>query len=259
MSIKKTIKDGRWWSKAWTLVDGCTPVSTGCDNCWLRQMSHRFDAELTDEQGNWLKVIRYREDRLDLPTNVKKPTVFAVWSDLFHLSIPADFIIEAFKRMEHCEQHTFLVLTKRPERIASVLYGQEGNFYLGGGDYMPNVWLGTTVENQEMADKRIPELIKCKPFNLFLSAEPMLGKIDIQKFLAAAIGENYPYEPIYAQVVCGGETGPKARPLHPEWVRSVRDQCQAAGVPFFFKGMLLDKKHTRILDVRTYDELAWSK
>lgn len=247
------IISGKYWSKAWSLVEGCTPISPACDNCWLKAMNHRFKTEialtdggvlnLTDDDGNWSGDVISMVSRLDLPMKTKKPTIFAVWSDLFHEAVPVDFIIEAFERMEYCEQHTFLVLSKRPERMLSVLYGQEGNFYLGGGDYMPNVWLGTTVENQEMADKRIPELIECAPGHLFLSIEPMLGPVKIFPHYSKNIN----------QVICGGETGRNARRCNPDWVRSLRDQCKAAGVRFFLKKI----GKSRELDGTTHDDLAW--
>lgn len=132
-------------------------------------MAHRFQREipcddgsvqtLTNNDGSWSGNVIMMPERLNIPLKIKKPTVFSIWSDLFHELVSTEFIIEAFERMEHYKQHTFLVLTKRPERIEPVLFGQEGNFYMGGGDYMPNVWLGTTIENQEMADIRIPLLI----------------------------------------------------------------------------------------------------
>lgn len=244
----------KYWNKAWSLVDGCTPVSPACDNCWLAQMGNRFEPKRLKKQcrdcidygiipiqcndltcaGHFTGTVRIREDRLNIPMKIKKPTIFAIWSDLFHPSVPADFIIEAFERMKYCGQHTFLVLTKRPERMESVLYGPEGNFYLllGSRHYMPNVWLGVTVENQKMVDERIPYLLQCQPFKLFLSVEPLLGKIDISGWLTQCDLKTR----IISQVICGGETGHNARPMHPDWVRCLRNQCMAAEVPFFFKG-----------------------
>lgn len=254
----------KYWSNAWSLIEGCSPVSSACDNCWLRQMSHRFNAELTDEKGAWLKVIRYREDRLDIPLKTKKPTTFAIWSDLFHESVPADFIIEAFERMAYCPQHTFLVLTKRPERIASVLYGQEGNFYLGGGDYIQNVWLGTSVENQEMADKRIPELLKCEPFNLFLSIEPLLSPIDLK--LTTEFSTKYYLikgRPSIKQIVVGCESGHKARQTDNKWIRDIKNQCEAAGIHLFIKQIQINGKIEKDISKFPEDlrirELIWER
>src|SRR4030067_337737 len=150
----------KYWDKSWSLVEGCTPVSPACQNCWLKAMAHRFKTsiecedgsclELTDDDGNWMGDVILMKSRLDIPMKIKKPTVFAIWSDLFHERVPADFIIEAFERMEYCKQHTFLVLTKRPERIATVLYGQEygqeGHFYLGAGDYIQNQCIAKEIK-----------------------------------------------------------------------------------------------------------------
>jgi protein gp37 len=180
-----------------------------------------------------------RQDRLDLPLKTRKPTTFAVWSDLFHPDVPADFIVEAFEVMSVCSgeriltrdgyktypRHTFLVCTKRPERMHSVLYGPEGNFYLGGNDYIPSVWLGTTTENQEMAEKRIPELLKCRPFNLFLSAEPLLEAISIPHEWLKQI----------RVVVIGCESGPYVRETKQEWIDDLVNQCRQAGVRVWVK------------------------
>lgn len=271
----------KYWDTAWSLVEGCTPISPACDNCWLKTMNHRFETEievtgrgdvkLVDYLGNWSGDIIPMKSRLNLPRQIKKPTVFAVWSDLFHSSVPTDFIIDAFGRMEHCKQHTFLICTKRPNRMADFI-----EEWLTKKPVLNNCFLATTVENQEMADKRIPELLKCKPFNLFLSIEPMLDEIDLDKICLdnscyESEGDIRPWGDIN-QIICGGETGRNARPCNPAWVRSLRDQCKVAGVPFFFKGWgkyipntneLSSEKYQshgifrRDIDGITHDDLAW--
>lgn len=226
---------GKYWDKSWSLVDGCTPVSEGCEHCWSAAIQKRFLGDhsenplsLVDQQGLYDGVIRIRKDRLNIPLKTRKPTIFSIWNDLFHEQVSAEFIIKTFEVMEHCKQHTFLILTKRPERINPVLFGQEGNFYLGGGDYMPNVWLGTTVENQEMADKRIPLLIRgADSFKRFLSFEPMLGEINNQ----------YLHTNDIHQVIVGAETGHHARPCKPDWIRSLRNQCEQANISLFVKNI----------------------
>lgn len=223
--------DGKYWDRAWSLVDGCTPVSPACDHCWLRDMDRRFHPEN-------LKGVTPRYDRLEVPLKVKKPTVWAVWSDLFHESIPRDFQEKAFCVMGDCPQHTFLVLTKRPEIMEPFVKWFNGIY----PHEPPNIWLGVTAEDQEQADKRIPILLQIPAVHWWVSLEPMLGEIDIIRWLpdhtaramGAAIGVDVAC-PTIDCVVLGGETGPGARPMHPDWVRSVRDQCAAAGVPFFFK------------------------
>lgn len=237
----------KYWGKSLQLIEGCTPVSAGCDNCWSASMTHRFKEGFV-VNGKFNSMIRINDSKLDLPLKTRKPTVFSVWNDLFHEGVPAEFIIQAFEVMDVCNgqrtltpkgwrtyaTHTFLILTKRPERIHPVLFGKEGNYYLGSGDYIENVWLGTSVENQEQADIRIPLLIKSADyFPKFISIEPMLSAINLYQYFWTAGGQKA--NNIH-QVICGGETGRDTRPLHPDWVRSLRDQCQAAEVPFFFKG-----------------------
>ena len=155
--------------------------------------------------------------------------------------------------VEYCKQHIFLVLTKRPLRIHSVLYGQEGTFWLGGGDYLSNVWLGTTVENQEQAKIRIPHLLKCLPFRLWLSVEPMLDKIDLCPYLDT-------YSRRLNWVVCGCESGPNARLTSLDWIRALRNQCIDAQVPFFLKQMRIDGKLVKMpkLDSRKWQELPFN-
>ena len=282
------IDKGRYWDKAWTLVEGCTPVSTGCDNCWSAAMAHRFKQGLTDK-GKYTGFIKTREDNLNLPLRVKKPTVFAIWNDLFN--VPTKFIDVVLDVIGACPHHTFLVLTKRAHLLEEKIYRvteENGCRELGGGDYVPNLWIGVSIENQQSVDERIPYLLQI-PGKKFLSVEPMLEKIDLKKYLAFNIRKCYPCQPSFDQVICGGETGHNARPCHPDWVRSLRDQCHEAGVPFFLKslgmwkscgcGKLHDyfdynKKHFysakcenvfyrkaagRLLDGRTHNELAWRK
>lgn len=243
MTNPDRIAKGLYWDEAWSLVSGCTPVSPGCDRCWSARETHmrannpndkvRARAQgLTNQVGCFNGGIRLNNEFLDKPLRKRKPTVFAVWTDLFHPDVPFDFILRAWMVMARSRQHTFLVLTKRPEIMNHLLSFQYQRLDLP----LPNVWLGTTAENQAMADERIPLLLQTPAAVRWVSVEPMLGPVDLEKTsnleprdCSAEWLEHLDW------VVCGGESGHGARPMHPDWVRSLRDQCQAAGVPFLFK------------------------
>jgi protein gp37 len=213
--------------------------------------------------------VRVHPERLDIPLKRKKPTVWAIWNDLFHKDVPWRFVDDALAIMGCCEspdmrKHIFLVLTKRSQRMLNHARHRQENCMV----WPPNVWAGVTVCNQSEADEKIPIMLQIPAAVRWVSIEPMLGPMDIKKYLCShANCEDWGlchgnHRNLCAQngmiswVVLGGETGLGARPMHPDWVRSVRDQCQAAGVPFFFKGMLLDKKKkTLYLDGRTHLEV----
>ena len=222
----------KYWDKAWSLVSQCTPVSPACDNCWLRAMDARFGKA-------WKGDVITNENRLDIPLKIKKPTTFAIWSDLFHEKVPDDFILLAFEIIAHCPQHKFLICTKRPERMAHII-----NHYKVV--YQQNTFLGTTVENQEQADKRIPELLKCRPFKLFLSVEPMLEPIDLTRWLPYGKGQT-----VYQAIVAGCESGHHARPTDEDWVLDLREQCLVAKVPLFIKQLSINGKMCYDLKIST--------
>ncbi len=163
-----------------------------------------------------------REDNLDLPLRTKKPTVFSIWNDLYHEEVTDEFRFKAYDVMSMCPQHTFLILTKRAALMAEFF-----NEIFGFG-IDKNVWHGISAENQQTADERIPYLLKF-PGKRFLSIEPMLGSIDFN------LGWNLHLIEKINAVLLGGESGKNARPMHPDWARTVRDLCAEAGVPFFFK------------------------
>ena len=294
------ISKGRYWDLPWSLVDGCTPCSPGCERCWSAAMTARFDNDLcrfpmplTSKSrpiNKFLGKIICHPERLSIPMKRRKPTVYAVWNDLFHEAVPDDFIAETYMAIYDTRvhyDHTFLILTKRATRMLDVTRRLEtGSLcaFMDGdesgaewvdkslGEVLPNVYHGLTVCNQAEADAKIPVFLEM-PGKKFLSIEPMLGAMDVRRYLGCTGMPDCLYcetgNRVHA-VILGGETGPGARPMHPDWVRSVRDQCAAAGVQFFFKQwgefrIGQDEKFYRDgrkstgrrLDGRTHDELAW--
>jgi len=224
-----------WTESTWNPVTGCTKISAGCDHCYAERMARRLQG-----MGN----VRYRHgfsvtlhhDKLLLPRSWQEPQIILVnsMSDLFHREVPTEFIREVFRVMAEASQHRFQVLTKRSQRMAA----------LGAKlDWPENVWAGVTVEN-ELCRFRLEHLKQVPAHVKFLSLEPLLTPLpglDLE-----GIG----------WVIVGGESGPGARPMRVEWVTNLRDQCLAAGVPFFFKqwGGVARKRAGRKLDGRTWDE-----
>ena len=243
----------KYWDRAWSLVDGCTPCSPGCEHCWAAAMEDRFRKnKLTDLiTGKFFGAIMAHPERLSIPLKRKKPTVYAVWNDLFHEAVPFEFWVDAYKAMAFSANHTFLVLTKRPRRMLE--------WYATCPCPLPSIYHGLTVCNQQEADEKIPVFLQV-PGKKFLSIEPMLGAVDLAKKYGAACGKWRHAVDMIDAVILGGETGPGARPMHPDWVRSVRDQCQSVGVPFFFKsfGKYPPFGNYRLLDGRFHDDLPWA-
>jgi protein gp37 len=215
--------------------------------------------------NRWAGLTFCNDEALKKPLHWRKPRKIFVCSmgDLFHETVPFEFIDKMFAVMALCQHHTFQILTKRPERMAEYMKwscapdavnrtdrrlmidgsGPIMNHICGFTCGLPwpfeNVHLGVTAENQEMADKRIPLLLQTPAAKRFVSIEPMLGAIDLRRLAKGEViaidGMGKPYGAGLDLVICGGESGSGARPMHPDWARSLRDQCQAAGVPFYFK------------------------
>jgi protein gp37 len=198
------------------------------------------------------------EPALEKPIKRKKPTMYFVCSmgDLFHESVPFEWIDIIFSIMSDCDQHTYQLLTKRPQRVLDFISWKWNKIEENIGMGIPwfpkdNIWIGVSAENQEMANKRIPVLLKIPAKVHFVSVEPMLGSIDLTKIIPEqcktitmdvlygyAVNKNKSFRDGLASidwVICGGESGHNARPMHPDWVRILRDQCKDANVPFFFK------------------------
>lgn len=230
--------DGRP-GEVWNPTVGCSRVSPGCANCYAIRVAHRAMQPahvgltvLPDGGGapDWTGEVRTLPDRLDVPRRWRRPRFVFVdsMSDLFEASVPEGFIRDVFATMADTPQHTYQVLTKRPQRMEAVLWSPSFWFDLWGDrpgpipTHLPNVWLGTSIESDRYAWRadylrRVPAAVR------FVSAEPLLGplpSLDLD-----GIG----------WVIVGGESGPRSRPMHPDWARDLRDRCAAAGVPFFFK------------------------
>jgi protein gp37 len=228
-----------WTDSTWNPVTGCTKISLGCQHCYAERMAKRLQAM---GQPNYSKGfdLALHENCLDLPLRWKKPQNIFVNSmgDLFHREVPDEFIMKAFAIMERAHWHVFQVLTKRSERLVRLSPRL---------NWSPNIWMGVSVESQEYT-YRIHHLLETGANIRFLSLEPLLGPLPSLDLT----GINW--------VIVGGESGPGARHMKPEWVREIRDQCLSAGVPFFFKqwGGTNRKRAGRDLEGKTWDEMPAS-
>ena len=261
MSDKSRIE---WTESTWNPTTGCTKVSQGCKHCYAERDWPRM-VRLPAYQGREFTDVACHPERLDQPLRWRKPRRIFVnsMSDLFHQGVPEEFIAQVFAVMAATPEHTYQVLTKRPERMLALLDGPGFSDLVddlmhihthSDADWpLPNVWLGVSVEDQATADERIPLLLQTPAAVRWISAEPLLGPIDMEMMrVAHDLGEGQPYlSPLLGYVsdghgdtcrvegldwvVAGGESGPKARPSHPGWFRSLRYQCKAADVPFLFK------------------------
>lgn len=267
-----------WTDETWNPIVGCSVVSPGCKNCYAMRFAHRLQHHAiyegltrpTKAGPVWTgKVRRAWFDNAKNPRALTKPLhwrkprrVFVnSMSDLFHEDVPDEWLNQIFAVMALSSRHTFQVLTKRPERMRDYLTRLARSiepletaarnlgysFEWQGHALLPwpikNIWLGTSVEDQKRADERIPHLLDTPTAVRFLSIEPLLGPVNLPWLRHGLLDKNH-YN-IVNWVICGGESGPGARPMHPDWARSLRDQCAAASVPFFFKqwGAHVDEKN----------------
>lgn len=225
-----------WTDATWNPVRGCTKVSPGCKHCYAETFSERFRG-VPDHPFEHGFDFRLVPEALELPTRWRASRRVFVnsMSDLFHERVPEPYIRKVFEVMRRASQHQFQVLTKRSARMAEIGSRLE---------ISSNVWMGVSVENQDYVE-RIDDLSRVEATVRFLSVEPLLGPIT-----------RLPLRGIH-WVIVGGESGPGARPMNPAWVRSIRDQCTAADVRFFFKQWGGVRKHVtgRDLDGRTWDEM----
>ena len=236
-----------WTDVVWNPTTGCTKVSQGCKHCYAETIANRFWATQyppnADGSPRKFTDVRLHPERLEEPRKWRKPRRVFVnsMSDLFHEDVPDDFIAAIWMRMIVTPRHTYQILTKRPQRMAELVPQLFREFYTGDIHVCPNVWLGVSVEDQKTADERIPILLQTPAAVRFVSYEPALGPVDFTTINGvlntwSRNGEiDVVDEGKLHWIIMGGESGPGARPLHPDWARSTLDQCLAAGVPFFFK------------------------
>ncbi len=279
-----------WTDATWNPLRGCTRVSEGCRNCYAETVAARFSgpgqpyeglARWVDRPGEtrearWTGKVALVEKVLDQPLRWKRPRRIFVNSmaDLFHEAVPDEWIDRIFAVMALAPQHTFQILTKRPERMREYLSdsvikariaGRAARMaqaadrdddatydrVMDGPCPLPNVWLGVSIEDQKAADERIPLLLETPAAIRWISAEPLLGGVNLTRIMRSTADWVYcdnaltgfrahkaggsEGNPRLDWVVLGGESGDGARPMHPDWARKIRDDCAAAGVPFLFK------------------------
>ena len=263
-----------WCDTTWNPVRGCSRVSPGCENCYAERQARRSDrpggayeglTKMTSRGPAWTGDVRLVPELLDAPLRWRKSRRVFVnsMSDLFHEDVPDDYIDRVFAVMALAPRHTFQVLTKRAERMRSYLSSENlyerilkiadrelrserpqlGNIGISNPNRFPPewIWWGVSVEDQQRADERIPHLLQTPAAVRFLSCEPLLGPIDLDESVALGLRPDgkawtdWGAPPPVDWVIVGGESGPRARPCDVAWIRSIVEQCKAAGVPMFVK------------------------
>jgi protein gp37 len=243
-----------WTDATLNVVTGCESISSGCDLCYARTFAERWRGTPGHYFENGFDVI-LRPDRLDLPLRWRKPRNIFVnsMSDLFHKDVPDEYVAQVFAVMAATPHHTYQILTKRHGRMRSLLsrgtLGAEGfpdmveeamvEFTHASLDEWPlnNVHLGVSAEDQAAADLRVPALLETPAAVRWVSAEPLLGPVDIAEWLPRKEVDDGLTVPTISWLVCGGESGRGARPMDEQWARDLVAQCQAAGIPAFVKQM----------------------
>lgn len=254
-----------WTDEVWNVVTGCTKISDGCKNCYAEGMIKRFGhgghkAHRSSPDKRFGNVTMHPE-RMAKPYSWKKPRTVFVCSmgDLFHESIPFKFIDQVHQVMYECERHNFLILTKRPQRVLE-FYKEWYEARYCAGFSSSNMWFGVSVEDQKIADERIPILLQIPAARRFVSVEPMLSWIDLHpQWMDKA---RYFETGTIDWVIAGCESGPKRRPAKIDWFRSLRDQCVTANVPFFLKQVggnpYVNEKPT-VIKMPKIDGQAWNQ
>jgi protein gp37 len=225
-----------WTDATWNPITGCTKISPGCKHCYAERLALRLQAMRQANYKNGFELT-LQPQMLERPLRWKAPKRIFVnsMSDLFHDDVPTEYIKQVFDVMRQADWHQYQLLTKRSRRVRKISKELK---------WAPHIWMGVSVENQKYVG-RIDDLRKTGAYVKFLSLEPLLGPLP--KLSLSGID----------WAIVGGESGPGARELRPEWVTEIRDQCMKAGVPFFFKqwGGVQKKKKGRTLEGRTWDEM----
>lgn len=274
-----------WTEETWNPTTGCDRVSPGCDNCYALTMAKRLKAMGSEKyqtdgdprtSGPGFGVASH-EDALPIPLRWRKPrTVFVnSMSDLFHPKVSDEFIAKVFGVMAATPQHTYQILTKRAPRMRALMNNPDWVASIHNPQAhwpLPNVWLGVSAENQEQADRRVSELVKAPAAAHFVSAEPLLGPVDLSKWLGIEWSDMGMWlEEMFATisgrgslldwVIVGGESGPGARPMDEKWAADLVDQCQTSSTAVFVKQMgsvwAADHAVNRADNPKGGDTLAW--
>lgn len=211
----------QWCDKTWNPITGCTKISEGCENCYAEKMAKRLQGRFGYPSDDPFRPGTFHDDKLIQPVHWKKPRRIFVcsMSDIFHEDVTEEQINKVTSIMVHpmsgASHHTYIILTKRPDRIPKTSYERISDW--------KNVWFGITAENQKRYEERWKVLRKIYPVIRFISVEPMLEPIQL----------NLEINPDW--VICGPETGQNPRYFNKEWARNLRDQCKESGIPFFYK------------------------
>ena len=269
----------QWATHSWPVVTGCSHAgSPGCDNCYAARMAatrlkhhprYKGLAEMSNGKPRWTGEVRLNEDVINEPYKWRKPrTVFiASMGDLFHPKVPFIFVVKVFSAVILTQNCTFLVLTKRPERMKEFFSSWKMSC-------PPNVWLGVTAENQQAANERIPVLVDTPAALRFVSCEPLLGRVSLRRWMwSPAVTEGYPYDlrkvgdgwmgykcgfpDGIKWVIAGAESGPNRRRAQLDWFRHLRHQSAEANVPYFLKQADIDGRLCKMpeLDGRVWDQM----
>lgn len=241
-----------WADETWNPVTGCTPVSAGCKNCYAKRMARRLAGRHGYPEAPNHFNVTLRHDRILQPPKWRKPRRIFVcsMSDLFHKDVPDEFIFDVLTVVADCPQHTFLVLTKRPKRMAHMWRRAEVDAY-------PNLWLGVSAETQATADERIPQLLAMPAALHYLSLEPLLEEVRVHEWLGSVRrytkdkGASWSERQI-GWCIAGAETGPGARYMNRDWARRALADCRAARIPFFMKQMSGRERIPDDLMIREY-------